>query len=402
MAIKLDFTINTAKARQEYIDNCVRENKEKNLKEFTKKELELMGDYILYGKDEESGKSIVDTKEISINTKHSSYKKKEPESLEALMDNPAFNEGIFIKHNTHFKKIKPTIDRELDKDIPSMQELWKEIDKLRYILDVAKGKIEDPNVRIREGLELYKLKHFYITLCRQQYYLKDIFHPAIFTFKGPQKVGYYEENNSIPWCAESNLYDIAPIGLITDKPERFLSPRNLSERDYKVNLLAKNLLDFRNPDHIYLLFENYEDLAISQIDVPESTINSILETIDFYTDFAHLSDSKKEILRLKKLKYTNDQIQKILSEKFGLSHTANYISTIWKQKICVEISEAATLHFEYYMERENPLHWKECNTCGKTKLRDSREFVRKAKSSDGLSNRCKVCDKEKREKEKIK
>jgi hypothetical protein len=89
-----------------------------------------------------------------------------------------------------------------------------------------------------------------------------------------------------------------------------------------------------------------------------------------------------------------------VKELFGATHSPNYISTIYKQKICGKISEAATLHYDYYLNREIANAWKMCTCCGEYKLRDTREYMRRARSSDGLSSVCKICDKEKREKMK--
>ena len=57
------------------------------------------------------------------------------------MESPTFDETIFIKDKWIYKKEKPTIDREQCKDIPGMEELWKEIDKLDHIVKVSEGKI---------------------------------------------------------------------------------------------------------------------------------------------------------------------------------------------------------------------------------------------------------------------
>ena len=56
------------------------------------------------------------------------------------------------------------------------------------------------------------------------------------------------------------------------------------------------------------------------------------------------------------------------------------------------IAEAARLHADYFLNRDNETAWKVCTHCGQRKLRDTREFMRKAKSSDGLASRCKKCE----------
>ena len=90
--LNLDFSLETSKERKEFIETYIIG------KTFTQKELSTIGDYILYGKDED-GTSIVDRKEVEIDTKYGSYKTKRPESLEELMENPTFNENIFTKTN---------------------------------------------------------------------------------------------------------------------------------------------------------------------------------------------------------------------------------------------------------------------------------------------------------------
>lgn len=391
--LKLDFTIPTSEARKEFIDNLLKESQN-----YTKKEIETMGNYILYGKDSEDGKSCVDRKEVHISTKYGSYKKKEPESLEALLENPNFNEGIFIKHNNHYKIVKPTIDREKDADIPSIKKLWKEIDRLQYKLDVSTGKIEDPSVIKYEGIQLYKLKHHLIDLRKQQYHLKDIFKPTILLYGSSAHQTLPYEEQDFPWGEENSNYDIAPLGVITANSDRFYKPKEASkEKNYEYNENAKFLIDFRNPNHIYFLFENYFDLFTYYESKAESTMHAVIETLDFYAAGAELSEVKQFILNAKKSKLSNEEIQKEVNKKFNLTHTANYISTIWKQNICGEISEYAQLHYDYYLNRTNKFAWKRCNKCGEIKLKDTREFVRKSRSSDGLSSRCKKCDKESRQ-----
>lgn len=390
--LKLDFTIITSKEREKFITELLQD---KTIK-YTQKEIETMGNYILYGKDSDDGTSCVDRKEVQINTKYGSYKKKEPESLEALLDNPNFNEGIFIKKNNHYKTIKQTIDREKDADIPSIQELWAEIDRIQYRLDVSTGKKEDLSIQKYEGIQLYKMKHFLIDLRRQQFYLKDMFKPQILQYGSSAHQTLPTEESGLPWGIENSDYDIAPLGVITINDKRFYSPREAEERDYTYNKEAKYLIDFRNPEHIYLLFESYCDMWAYGEDRPESILNNIIKTLDFYTTAAELSETKQFILECKKLRMQNEEIRIKLKEKFGLTHTSNYISTIWKRNICGGIAEAAVLHYDYYLNRESQFAWKRCNKCGEIKLKDIREFVRKAKSSDGLSSRCKKCDKEDR------
>lgn len=391
--VHLDFCLNTDKERKEYVEKYLLENSDKK---FSNTDLETIANYILYGKDSNTGESIVDRKEVQIKTKYNSYSKKEPESLDELMESPTFDERIFIKDRNRYKIIKPKIDREKDFDIPGIQDLWKSIDRYQYIIDVNTGKIDDPGAPKLSSVELYKFKHMVIDLRRQQFYLKDMVKPTICMFGTNARKVYQLEDNSIPFDIENSDFSIAPLGVFIGADEKFLNPREYQGEDYQYNKNAKYIIDFRNPDHIYYLLENYEDLKIGTLNKPDSTIGFLLNTLDFYIDLSNLSEQKKLILEYKKAKIQNEIIKEKLFEKFGLTHSANYISTIWKQKICKEIAETAKLHFDYFLNRNHQFKWKKCNQCGKIKLKDPREFMRKSRSSDGLSNRCKECDKENR------
>lgn len=388
--LDLDFTIETSKERQEFIKQYIIG------KTFTKKELSTIADYILYGKDED-GTSVVDRKEVEIDTKYGSYKTKRPESLEELMESPAFNENIFIKTNI-YKKIKPKIDREKDSDVPGIQELWKTIDYYQHLIDVKEGKVEDKNARVLTDTEAYKIKHHIIELRRQQFVLRDSVKPVLF-FNSPIHTPPQSASSEIGWDSNPD-FSIAPLGLITTKPKRFKKIFELEEYDYQYNKNAKVILDFRNPKHIYYLLEFYEDFLINSEGNPESLLDDIIQTLDFYIELAELDEVKLEILRLKKIKTPVIEIQEILKKKFNTTHSTNYISTIYKQKICGAIAEAAQLHYDMYMERENRSMWKKCNQCGELKLMDPRVFMRKSRSSDGYNNKCKKCCKENRKKGK--
>ena len=388
--LNLDFSLNTSQERKEFIDNYLTRGYT-----FTQKEIETMANYILYGKDPD-GTSVVDRKEVDIDTRYGSYKKKRPESLEALMESPAFNETNIVTTNI-YKKEKPKIDREKDKDVPGIQELWETIDKLEYKINVTEGKIEDPSIKPLSQLQLYKAKHHLIELRTMQYILRDSVKPTRPPINPADRLYTQGADVDINWDSNQD-YSIAPLGLFSSKPERFLHPREIVERDYHFNDKAKYILDFRKADHIYELLEFYEELATAAENNPESLLDDILETLDFYIKFAELDDEKLLILKLKKKKFSVVQIQEQLKLQLNITHSPNYISTIYTQKICGTIAAAAQLHYDMYMNREYENMWKKCSQCGEIKLLDSRVFMRKSRSSDGYNSKCKKCCKINRQK----
>ena len=219
-------------------------------------------------------------------------------------------------------------------------------------------------------------------------------------FKTNVHHSYYTPDSELPWDCDNSDFSIAPLGIISPQDKKFYSPATYNGPEYSFRENAKYLIDFRNPTHIYYLLEAYEDLKCAADKKPDSLLNGILDTLDFYCARANLNDVRKKILGMKKRKNQNIAIQEAVNREFGTTYSSNYISTIWKQKICGEIAEAARLHYDYYLNRNNIFAWKKCNQCGKIKLKDTREFMRKNRSSDGLASRCKECDKKNREKEK--
>lgn len=392
--LKLDFSIESSTDRANYVnkymDPCAN---------YTAKELETISNYLLYGKDED-GLSCVDRKEVEIKTKHSTWARKNAESLDALMEKPTFDERCLQSGRTRYKTPKPTIDRVADADVPGLKELWEVIDDVQYLIDVNKGKIEDGSVRKLTNAELYEYQHYLIELRRQQFVLRDMVKPVICRTKTNITPVRDTFDVSIPWDQDGADFAIAPLGLYTYAQQRFENPRFLEEVDYHYNEKAKWVLDFRNGEHIYELFELYDDLETEKSLEVESIAGPLLDTLNFYRKRAHLSKEQEKILDLKIQHIPNQKISELIAQEFGATHSANYISTIYKQKICSKIADAAILHYDYYMNREIATAWKMCTCCGEYKLRDTREYMRRARSSDGMSSICKVCDKEKRDRMK--
>lgn len=396
MKFKLDFEIPTSKERLAFLKEKV------NLETLTKKELELCTDYVLYGKDpEKDNTSCVDRKEIFIKTKYSSYSQTEPVSLEALMESPTFDETIFKKERNIYKKVKPTIDREQCKDIPGMQELWKEIDRLDRILKLAQGKEEpNPGEKVPElsSKEIYHLNHQLIELRRQQYILKDSVFPEM---QAQKNFGSFYQN---PADLQMN-YPVYPCGTMKIQGDRefiypFTSNKSFAAVDLEKEIQeikdsGKPYFSFLDKEHIYQLCLSYYEIKDYAEHFPDSPLSELLWTLDFYIEKANLSEQQKLIVEGKKRRLLNRDICRLLMDKLGIYHQENYVSTIWN-KVCQLIADAADLHYDEWCCKDYKPAWKKCNCCGETLLRDPRNFVRKSKAPDGLTNRCKRCDQKKR------
>lgn len=396
MRFKLDFTLNTSKERLNYIKTNI------DFNQLTKKDIELCTDYVLYGKEpDKNNTSLVDRKEIYIKTKYSSWSKQEPCSLEELMETPNFDETVFKKEKNIYRKPKPSIDREKCKDIPGMKELWEQIDQLNRKIQLFEKKIEpEPNEQVPNytSKELYHLKHLLIELRKEQYMLKDIAYPELVAAKN-YGIFYQEEADF-----QTN-YPVFPCGIINNSDEEFFKNPYKNGIEFKAFDLEKEIerldqnkrpyFNFLNKEHIYHLCLNYYEIKDLADRTPNSPLQGLLKTLDFYIDKANLSEQQKLIVDGKKHKLLNKEICKILNEKLGINHQENYISTIWN-KACQSIANAAELHFDEWCCKDYEPAWKKCKCCNQFLLRDLRNFVKKTKASDGLTNRCKRCDQKKR------
>lgn len=90
----------------------------------------------------------------------------------------------------------------------------------------------------------------------------------------------------------------------------------------------------------------------------------------------------------------NLEIQSLLEEEFGIKHTVEYISSLWRKKIPALIaSYAEDEFFQWYYTHSHPedSKWKKCSRCGQIKLAHPKYFTKNSTSKDGLYSLCKAC-----------
>ena len=89
----------------------------------------------------------------------------------------------------------------------------------------------------------------------------------------------------------------------------------------------------------------WEEIGDAALDVNiNNSTTELLSTLLYYIDRTFLGESQKRILDLKLKRVHNQEIADIVNNEFNKTYTANYISTIFKQKIIPKINEAARLH----------------------------------------------------------
>ena len=96
----------------------------------------------------------------------------------------------------------------------------------------------------------------------------------------------------------------------------------------------------------------------------------------------------------------NIEIQEQLEKEFGITHSLEYISSLWRNKIPKLIASAAEDQFldNYYLNVERG-RYKRCSRCGQIKLAHNKYFSKNKTSKDGFYSICKKCRNAKNKKE---
>lgn len=434
--LNLDFSIEETTARNEFVKKYMSEIDF----ELTPDECNQIADYVLYGKDED-GKNAVQRHEIEIKTKSKVWDRKNTDSLDELRESPAFNEAAIFALNNQLAR--PKVIREVfcrddvEKFVPveerqEFYDLFKRIDYfdlLTGFYDLYNGKrdtmpreellgrftpqeLEDIKERARDlsQYQYLKGKHFLVDLRRDQFTrmsaYKKPFIKKDYRLYLPEPDKYF--GSDIP-VLPLGLKGNSPIFLEEDELVKLVNGDNLegvSSAIWENRRAAENysvVFDFREMEHVYNLILQYGDIIYSPEYVEvESTLSQLIDTLEFYIEFAGLDDLQKEILNMKIKKVHNPEIAEYINGKYGTSYTSNYISTIFRQKIIVKIINAVKYHERVVENLFFEENFKRCNTCGRLLLIDEHNFVKKTRAQDGFANRCKCCDRVDREQRRIK
>jgi hypothetical protein len=88
----------------------------------------------------------------------------------------------------------------------------------------------------------------------------------------------------------------------------------------------------------------------------------------------------------------NIEIQEKIEAEFGIKHSVEYISSLWRNKIPKIIaSEAEDRLLNWYFLVEMKGKYKKCSRCGEIKLAHNKYFSKNKTSKDGFYSICKCC-----------
>ena len=440
--LRLDFSLSTNSERREFLENYLAQDQFTS-RPPTEDELEMMANYLLWGKDPKTGLNAQQEGICQIDTKHGTWDKDGTvESLDGLLENPVFNEATLRPIDAVPMKVKREVfsRSEALKEAPdylkqSFVDLFRNIDELDLRInyyDLAHGKRKNP---IRPELaklfseeehaeaesaaaawnqfKYLKMRHQLVEMRQEQYTLRDSYRQTILPGDGVPHITIVEEPD-----IDAEI-EVLPLGVMGRRMRPFnifvswdqLIPQNYGEAALKAisdfywmkqkyePAANQFYIDFRELEHVYQLFMTYFELegAIDEEKL-NSGLSNLLDTLKFYIERAELCELQQEILDLKMKKVKNEDIAHHINKKYGKTYTPNYISTIFRQRIIPKINEAAAFHEKIVSNLFFGEEFKTCPGCGHTLLRCSENFTRKSRSKDGYTSRCKKCEKAARKK----
>lgn len=346
-SIKLDYTIEDPEERVKLVEKIVENAPQSKL---TNRYLEILADYIIFAmnKKEKKEKTInTDNRMVTINRRETSF-----QGLIGKFENG--EDGIYnmiIDDKNVLLTPKYQITQEDIEQIPALKQLREEIEKIEQQQKKARGK------------KKFLLKKQIIQMRQDQYVIKSAYRPVTYSL------------NLIRSISNLDLTDHIEI-------------------NEKGDIVNKGIISLFNPTHVSILLCNYSKIKESCWGKFNSDIYYLMmileQAIDavFKEDFPILYD----ILIYKIDGKSNLQIQNLLLNDHGTTHSIEYISSLWRKKIPKMIAQ--------YIEKEELIwyyttvekgKWKRCSRCGQVKLAHNKFFSKNNTSKDKFYSICKEC-----------
>lgn len=350
--IKLDYSLESPEERNELVKQILKDNPDPS-----EKYLEILADYLVLCMEKQERKQrkiLTDNRMTTVNKRETSF-----EGLVSQLENG--EDGIYNLMTDDKQVIfqpKVTITKKDLEEIPFLQQL-------RDTITIWEKKLKQA-----EGKEAYIIKRALIEMRKDQYIIKNAYRKPIQLMNRMMYSKHYTPLLDTTHEFDENGYPI-PEG---------------------VSLL--------NPKICSMILCNYSRLKESCWDVLMGDMWHLLEDFD-KTSAAALSDYPlyEKIVIYKIDGMQNIDIQTNIQIEFGIKHSLEYISSLWRNKIPKLIAAEAEHQWlnNYYLNIEKG-KYKRCSRCGQIKLAHNKYFSKNKTSKDGFYSICKECRNKKKKK----
>ena len=291
-------------------------------------------------------KILTDNRMMTVNKRECSF-----EGLVSQLENG--EDGIYNLITDNKNQIfqpKVTITK---KDLDEIQPLRQ----LREAINVWEAKL-----KVTEGKDAFVIKKALIEMRKDQYVIKNAYRKPIV----PNKLTRSTHVIMLP--DETSSFD--EEGYPIPKGVSLLNPVVCSAILCNYSRLKEDSFDRFEGDLYYLMlaFDEIADKALKEYPLYEKIVECKVDGLQ------------------------NTQIQEILQMEFGIKHSLEYISSLWRKKIPKLIASQAEDEYLYwyYLNIEKG-KYKKCSRCGQVKLAHNKYFSKNKTSRDGFYSICKKC-----------
>lgn len=342
--IKLDYTLETPEERKQLVEKILEETTDPS-----PSYLEILADYLILcmeKQEKRERKIVTENRQTTISKREMSF-----EGLVSQFENG--EDGVYNlmtrdKNIIFQPKVKKITKQEIE-----------EIEPLRNLCQAIE--LWEAALKRTTGKDAYTIKKALIEMRKDQYVIRNAYNPPINIMK----------------IMRGKYYPTLESDVTFDK-DGYCVPHGVSCID--VRICEATLC-------------NYQKLKNAAEGNFESDIWAFMYDFDNLLDKA-LKDYPmyKRIVEYKIAGYQNEQIQKMLQQEFNTTHTVEYISSLWRNKIPKLIASTAEDEYLdwYYLDQEKG-KYKKCSRCGQIKLAHGKYFSKNKTSKDGWYSLCKCC-----------
>ena len=341
--LKLDYTLESPEERKQLVEKILEECPNP-----TSQYLETLADYLVLCMEKQEKKErklLTENRMATVNKRETSF-----EGLVSQLENG--EDGIYGMISNDKNQIfqpKVMITKKDVEEIPGLAQLREAI------------KMWEQKLKIASGRDAFIIKTAIIELRKDQYVLRDAYRKPII----PNSIT--RSRHFIPLEKDFSFDD---EGYIVPEGVSLCDPKVVSTILCNYSLMKQESWGEFEKDLWYLMqeFDEVADAALKD-----------------YPLYDRICEYKVDGLQ-------NIDIQEKIQMEFGIKHSVEYISSLWRNKIPKIIASYAEDQFlSYYYLNEEKGKYKKCSRCGQVKLAHNKYFSKNKTSKDGFYSICKDC-----------
>ena len=341
--LKLDYTLESPEERKQLVEKILEECPNP-----TPQYLETLADYLVLCMEKQEKKErklLTENRMATVNKRETSF-----EGLVSQLENG--EDGIYGMISNDKNQIfqpKVMITKKDVEEIPGLAQLREAI------------KMWEQKLKTASGRDAFIIKTAIIELRKDQYIIKDAYRKPII----PKNIT--RSRHFIPLESDFSFDD---EGYVIPEGVSLCDPKVVSTILCNYSLMKQESWGEFEKDLWYLMqeFDEVADAALKD-----------------YPLYDRICEYKVDGLQ-------NIDIQEKIQEEFGIKHSVEYISSLWRNKIPKLIASEAEdrLLYQYFMN-EMKGKYKKCSRCGEIKLAHNKYFSKNKTSKDGFYSICKCC-----------